>query len=61
MAGRLALRKRANDKRIGMIGKRLAEVHTAGLFLYGGEDVGVEMDDLFGAREPIWEREGVGT
>jgi hypothetical protein len=34
---------------------------AAGLFLYGGEDMDVDMDNLFGARKPIWEPIGVGT
>jgi hypothetical protein len=34
-----------------MIRKRLAEVHAAGLFPYGGENIGVDMDDLF--DEPL--------
>jgi len=46
MAARLALRKRG--KRTG---KRLAEVYAAGLFLYGREDIGIKMDDLF--DEPL--------
>jgi hypothetical protein len=29
------------------MGKRLAEVHVAGLVLYGGKDAGVEVDGLF--------------
>jgi hypothetical protein len=28
------------------MGERLAEVHAAGLFLYGGEHVGVEVDNF---------------
>jgi len=46
MAARLALRKRGNRT-----GKRLAEVYAAGLFLYGCEDIGIKMDDLF--DEPL--------
>jgi hypothetical protein len=33
------------------MGKRLTEVHTAGLFLYGGEDVGIETHDFL--DEPL--------
>jgi hypothetical protein len=33
------------------MGKRLAEVHAAGLFLYRGEDISIKMDDLF--DEPL--------
>ncbi len=33
------------------MGTRLAEVNAAGLLLYGGEDVGVEMDHLL--DEPL--------
>jgi hypothetical protein len=29
------------------MGKRLAEVHAAGLFLYRGKDISIKMDDLF--------------
>jgi hypothetical protein len=45
MAGVLALRKR------GESGKRLAEVHAAGLFLYDSGGVGVEVADLL--NEPL--------
>ena len=46
MAARLALRKWG--KRIG---KRLAEVYTAGLFLYGDEDIRIEVHDFL--DEPL--------
>ena len=41
MAARLALRKRG--KRIG---KRLAEVYAASLFLYGDEYIGIEVHEF---------------
>jgi hypothetical protein len=31
------------------MGKRLAEVHATGLFLYRGEDISIKMNDLFDA------------